>query len=162
MRLWNDAIVAHLNSILALNHLNNIVNDVMQEYLDDPAYDNAHDNVSMDDSEDMWLGGYFTTLILDPITLVYHGYRAWTTDRWLDNTSSLSKARHWVLPIWHNPVSSDLFQSSCCPHPMFAPSTTMFEWHFHRCRKIHQLDVHWDGEYIFTMSLLLSTASIHL
>lgn len=38
-RLRDDAIVGHLNSIIALDHLNAVVNDVLHEYLEGPEYD---------------------------------------------------------------------------------------------------------------------------
>jgi len=38
-RLRGDAIVGHINSIVALNHLNAVVNDVLKEYVEGPEYD---------------------------------------------------------------------------------------------------------------------------
>ena len=44
MRLWNDALLAHLNAIS---------DNVMHEYLDDLAYNSINDESSMDDLEHM-------------------------------------------------------------------------------------------------------------
>ena len=38
-RLRGDAIVGHLNSIVALNQLNGIVHEVLGEYVEGPEYD---------------------------------------------------------------------------------------------------------------------------
>ena len=56
MWLQNDTVVSHLNSILALNHLNNIVHDILfDNYLEGPEYergDTTEYNLLLPD--DMW------------------------------------------------------------------------------------------------------------
>ena len=54
-RLRSDAIVGHLNSIVVLNHLNAVVNYVLQEYLEWPEYDGGQtsdDNLHLDQPAD--------------------------------------------------------------------------------------------------------------